>query len=260
MRTLSAKAASSRASASSSPSASGPCSGNAARRRRSTIRPWRTTTVSPGNTRLMPAKIVSRPVVNCICNSSLRARRSSCRGNDAGLDQRPRLGGKRKAVRRLGVIERLDAERVAGEDQAAGRRIVQRHRVHAAQMPGEIEPVAAIEMQRQLAIRLGRERDRPRGTQIFAQFDVIVDLAIGDQRRAARLVKRLVAGRQIDDREPGLHHADIARAILAVAIGPAMAQRHAHRPQRRRRRRRAVARHQPGDAAHSGANRSNKLR
>ena len=36
-----------------------------------------------------------------------------CRGNQAGLDQRPRLGGKRKAVRRLGVIERLDAERVA---------------------------------------------------------------------------------------------------------------------------------------------------
>ncbi len=50
-----------------------PASGKAARRRRSTIRPRRTTTVSPGRTRLMPAKIVSRPVVNCICSSSSRA-------------------------------------------------------------------------------------------------------------------------------------------------------------------------------------------
>ena len=251
MRTLSASAASSRASASSSPSASGPYSGNAARRRRSTIRPWRTTTVSPGSTRLMPAKIVSRPVVNCICSSSSRARRSSFGATMPASINASGSEAKAKPCARLGVIERLDAERVARQHQAARAGIVQRDRIHAAQMLGEVEPVAAIEMQRQLAIRLGRKRNRAgAAAQRLAQLDVIVDLGIGDQRRAAGLVERLVAGREIDDREPGLHHADIARAVVAVAVGAAMAQCRFHRPQRRRRRRRAVERHQPGDAAH----------
>ena len=161
---------------------------------------------------------------------------------------------------RLGIIERLDAERVAGEHQAPGARIVQCHGVHAAQMLGEVEAVAPVEMQWQLAIRLGRERQRPRAVQFLAQLDVVVDLGVGDQRRPTRLVKRLVAGRQIDDRQPRLHHADIAAAVLAVAVGAAMAQGSTHRPQRRRGRRRAVMGHQAGDAAHRGASRSKKQR
>ena len=110
-------------------------------------------------------------------------------------------------------------------------------RVHAAQMPREIEPVAAIEMERQLAIRAGGERC---AGQLGVQLEVVVDLAIGDERGAAGLVERLVAGREIDDREPRLHHADIARAVMAVAVGPAMAQRRLHRLQQRGRRRLAA--------------------
>ena len=77
--------------------------------------------------------------------------------DDAGFDQRARLGGKGKGARRLRVIERLDAERVARQNQAARSGIVHRHGVHAAQMLGKVEPVPAIEMQRHLAIRLGRK-------------------------------------------------------------------------------------------------------
>ena len=42
------------------------------------------------------------------------------RGDDTGLDQRARLRGERKGPRRFGVIEGLDAERIAGEDQMTG--------------------------------------------------------------------------------------------------------------------------------------------
>ena len=83
------------------------------------------------------------------------------RGDNASLDQRTRLGGKGEAAQRLGVIERLDPERVAGEDQAPGARVVQCHRVHTAQMQGKVEPVTAVEVQRQLAIRLSGAHDRP---------------------------------------------------------------------------------------------------
>ena len=48
------------------------------------------------------------------------------RRHQPGVNQRSRLGGKGEAVGGLGVIERLDAERVARQHQPAGARIVQR--------------------------------------------------------------------------------------------------------------------------------------
>jgi hypothetical protein len=127
-------------------------------------------------------------------------------------------------------------------------------------MRREIKAKPAIQLQRRLAIRLGREYARPPAAELLAQLDVIVNLAIGDQRSTARLIERLVAGREVDDGEPGLHHPDIAGAISAIAIRAAVAQRPAHRPQRRRGWCGAIMGHQPGDAAHQGATRSKKLR
>ena len=119
-------------------------------------------------------------------------------------------------------------------------------------MPGEIEAVAAIEMQRQLAIGL---RGEDGAGQLPLQLDVIVDLAIRHQRGAARLVERLVAGGEIDDGKPGLHHADIGRAVMAGAIGAAMRQRRFHRGECHQRRRLAVQGHDAGHAAHQAATR-----
>ncbi len=69
-------------------------------------------------------------------------------------------------------------------------------------------PLRAIEMQRQLAVRCGGEDD---AVHRRAQLEVVVDLAVGDQRRAAGLEERLVAGDEIDDGEAPLHHRDVAR-------------------------------------------------
>ena len=122
------------------------------------------------------------------------------------------------------------------------------------------EPMTAIEMKRRLAIRRGREGGaRRRGAfQLGAQLDVVVDLGIGDEGAAARLVERLVAGLQIDDGEPRLHDPDIARVVMAVAVGAAMTQRRAHRLQHAHRRRIALQRHDPGDAAHQRATAAKK--
>ncbi len=171
-----------------------------------------------------------------------------------GADQRARLGGEREAVVALDVVQRLDAERVARQHEPAVGRIVQRDRVHAAQALGEVEPVGAEQMQRRLAVRLRGERDLGHRR---AQLDVVVDLAVGDQRGAAGLEQRLVAGHQIDDRQPGLHQPDARLGVMAAPVGPAMAQPVGQIVQQAAQRRRCDARalHHAGDAAHQDATR-----
>ncbi len=85
------------------------------------------------------------------------------------------------------------------EDGAADRGIVQRDHAHAAQMPGEIETEFAIKMQRQLAIRAGGDLCL---RHLGVKLAVIIDLAIRHQRGAAQLVERLVAGCEVNDRQP----------------------------------------------------------
>src|SRR5262249_11242559 len=106
-------------------------------------------------------------------------RRRQARGKEGA-----RLGGEGEAGRRLEIVERLDAERVARQDEAAGAGVVEGDRVHAAEMAGEVEPVTAIEDERRLAIGLSREDG---AGQLLPQLDIVVDLAVGDEGAAARL-------------------------------------------------------------------------
>jgi hypothetical protein len=83
------------------------------------------------------------------------------------------------------VVQRFNAERVAGQNEARFRRVVNRDCVHSPQVAGEIDPVAPVQPKRNFTIRLRPERrvrHRP------AQFHIVVDLAIRDQRGAARFV------------------------------------------------------------------------
>ena len=63
--------------------------------------------------------------------------RAQLRLDEAGGDQRLRLGGEGEAAGDLRRVERLDAEGVAGEDEAAGGAVVQGDAVHAAQVVHE---------------------------------------------------------------------------------------------------------------------------
>ncbi len=178
------------------------------------------------------------------------------RRNDAGGDQRLRLGGKSESVRRFGVIKRLDSEGIAGQQQAVCRRIVNRDRVHAAQFLGKTRTEFPIEMKRRLAIG---GRDEGNAAHFLPQLDVIVDLGIGDERGVMIVADRLIAGRKIDDRETGMHHAEIAGNIAAASIRSAMGEcaLQGIEPFRSRR---AACGHDSGDSAHQPSTRENSDR
>jgi hypothetical protein len=64
------------------------------------------------------------------------------------------------------------------------------------------------------------------GADIFvSKLQIIVDLAIGDERRSTRAVERLIAGLEVDDREPRLHQTETVAVIASNAVGATMAQR-----------------------------------
>ena len=102
-------------------------------------------------------------------------------------------------------------------------------------------------MERRLAVGMRGENG---GAVLIAQLNVVVDLGVGDQRRATRLVKRLIACLQVDDGETAVDHHHIANAIVADAIGATVGEGRAHGLHLRLIRRRAIPAHQPGDAAH----------
>jgi hypothetical protein len=104
-----------------------------------------------------------------------------------------------------------------------------------------------------LAKVVGRERDLRR---CRAQFAVVVDFAVADQRSRPG-EQRLVAGDQIDDRQTVVHQRDPANHGVPRAIRAAMGQRAFQRRQRRRTWRRRIGGGQnAGDAAHQADRRT----
>ena len=91
--------------------------------------------------------------------------------------------------------------------------------VHATERGGKIRAVAGIQNQWRLAVRTGLPV--PRG-QCVTKFEVIVDLAIGDQMSVFRSMQGLVTGIQIDNCQPGLHEADIPGQPLPLSVWSAM--------------------------------------
>jgi hypothetical protein len=77
--------------------------------------------------------------------------------------------------------------------------------------------------------------ERVAGTlEVAAQLLVVVDLAVLDDRARAVLVRdRLVAGLEVDDREPSRREADPAVHVDAGRVRPAMDERRAHGLERR---------------------------
>jgi hypothetical protein len=129
-------------------------------------------------------------------------------------------------------VQRLLAEPIARHQERAIARVPHRQREHAAQ----------ARQRRGEAPRLDRRQDdlgvrppaepRATGGQLGAQLAVVVDLAVEDDRVAARRRgHRLVAERrQVDDREAAEAERDAAVGPGAGVIGAARAQRRRHRP------------------------------
>jgi len=174
--------------------------------------------------------------------------------DQAGTDQRLRLRREGEAGCGIGIIKRLDAERIARQHQSPGAGIVDRQGIHAAERIGEREPVAAIELDRRFAVGRGREF---LARELVAEFYKVINFAVRHQRRTARIEQRLVTGLEVDHRESGLGHADIIGAEPTFAVGAAMDQGVAHRLGGCHVGQPASRGHDAGDAAHQSATISN---
>ena len=112
-----------------------------------------------------------------------------------------------------GQEQRFDTERVAGEEQFPAARIPDREGEHPAQPAHRIGTPVVERRHDGLAVALGGEHGlfaelgRVIAGQFFAQFQIVVDLAVEGERVALGVVGRPPAQRlmrmfDIDDREP----------------------------------------------------------
>ena len=128
------------------------------------------------------------------------------------------------------VVERLDAEAVAGAEQAPFPFVPDGKGEHAAQVPDAFVAVAVVGGENRLGVRCGAEP--PAVAEGLAQFQVVVDLAVVDDGRAVRPPHRL-AGRfaQVDDGKAPMGEADIAPRgrPSAFTVAAAMGHEFAHR-------------------------------
>jgi hypothetical protein len=145
----------------------------------------------------------------------------------AGREQRLDLRGDVERVAHLRVEEGLDAEAVARREEEPVVCVPEGERELSTQLAQTVRPELFVEVDQDLAVRPGAEP-------VASLFEVplvaleVVELAVDDDVDPLVLVRdRLVAGPEVDDREPRMPeaHAAIRRDPLPVPVGPAVIER-----------------------------------
>ncbi len=181
------------------------------------------------------------------------------RGVEAGLDQAGRekrleFRGERDPLRRPRPDEGLDPQPVTREHQTPARLVPEREREHPAQALHAIDAQVLVQVDDRLDVRPGAEAV-PRASQLVAQLDVVVDLAIADDDHRSVLARdRLIACLEVDDRQAADAEPDSGRDVRALSVRSAVDERGRHsrdhglfdRPVR-------IVRRDPADPAHQGA-------
>ena len=135
------------------------------------------------------------------------------------------------AVGQHGVVQRLHAEPVAREKQRLLGAVPERKGEHAAESIDAALPPALPGVHDDFGVAACLE-DVPERLQLGDQRLIVVDLAIEDDDDIAILVvDRLLAGREIDDRETSVAERHPRLEMLAIAIRAAMRLRIVHPPQ-----------------------------
>jgi hypothetical protein len=148
------------------------------------------------------------------------ARVAGVRGGCEG-EQRLLLRGEVDAVDGLQVVQRLDAEVVAGAEGTAFLAVPDDEGEHAPQAGQHLLAPVVVAGGDHLAVALGVEGGAVVAGQLLPQLDVVVDLAVeGQQVAPARVGERLVAEGHIDDREPLVgEHRVVADHLDAGLVG-----------------------------------------
>ncbi len=178
---------------------------------------------------------------------------------NTGLAQAGDFTAEPDAVGEHGVVQRLLAEAVAGQQQAALAGIPDGKGEHAPKPLEALHALLFVQVNQRLGIAGGAEL-MPARHEIGAQFLVAVNLAVEDDpHRTVLIGDRLMAGGEIDDAEAA--HADPAPAIHvnAFVVRTAMANLVAHRLYQRRLSG-LIETHKTGDSAHRRPGREVLLR
>ncbi len=143
--------------------------------------------------------------------------------------QRPNLRAEREEVGRAVVVERLDAEAISREDQAARLLVPDSEREHSLKPLDTSLAHLFVQVDDHLRIAPGLE-EVPLGEQLLPEIQIVVDLAVvGDPHCSVFVAHRLVSGCQIDDAQPAGAERDRSIEIDAVVVRSAMGERLVHR-------------------------------
>ena len=128
--------------------------------------------------------------------------------------QRLQLGAEDHLRAKLGVVEWLFAERVAGEEQAPAPAIPQGEGKHAVEPFDAALALLLIEVDNALGIG-ARGETVTFGLQLRLQLAAVVDLAVEDDLdRAVLVAERLVPARDVEDAQAGHPQAGARCGVL----------------------------------------------
>ena len=127
---------------------------------------------------------------------------------------------------RHGVVERLDAQAVAGEKQALRRPVPDREGEHAVELVEQASPSLLVEAEDDLGVGLGAGSVWPRASSSRAQLEEVVDLAVeGDGELAVLGEHRLApAPGEVEDGQPLVGEPQRALVEEALVVRPAVGE------------------------------------
>ena len=147
----------------------------------------------------------------------------------AGGDDRRQGRGEAQTVLRVGEIERLDAEPVARQHDAAAVALPDREREHAVEALDTARAPGVIGLDDDLGVAFGEEAIALRFERA-PQVAEIVDAAVEHDGEAERRIEhRLLAGRrEIEDAQPAVAERDATLGEEAARVRAAWRERRRH--------------------------------
>ena len=177
--------------------------------------------------------------------------RIDARVHVARRDERRQGGGEAQALAVLHVVERLDAEAVAGEHEPARVPLVDGEGEHAVEALRRVVPPGVPGLEDHFGVARGEE-PVALGLELGAQLLVVIDAAVEHERQAELGIdhRLLAALGQVDDLEPPVAERHAPARHDAFRVRPARGHGAGHGTQRLYRGRRAVERDLAAQTAH----------